>query len=165
MSTRSAAAVRRPHLSRRWQRIVAPLLLITLAVAMLAMHAMHSPSGRAQANTAAHTMSSSMLPRATETAAGTGQTAHALPVAVPDTPPAGMPCDMAACLGGTGAAGEMVLLCLALLPGLALVLWFLLGRPQAAAWWLRRLIGPAPPHAAGPVALAPPLLRLCVLRT
>jgi hypothetical protein len=82
------------------------------------------------------------------------------------------PCPGSACSGvgpaGHGAGHDMTAMCLAVLPGLLLLLaWILLGRRPAAvaagtAW--RALMspiraGPPPPH------LTPSLSKLCILRT
>ncbi len=166
MNRPAHAPVGKPHAPWPWRRTVAPLLLITLALIMLAMHAAHTAESGTRHAAPSHV--TAMHPTVTDTTVDNGPmvVATASPAAgIANTPPGGMSCGMADCPEGFG--GTMSLLCLAMLPGLALIAFVVLRRPQAAALLLRRRrIGAPAPDVPWPAAAAAPLqLRLCVLRT
>ena len=156
------------------------LAVMTLALAVIGMHSMgaghhdlmtDAAHGLTQ-QVAAVTSSSHLHP-------GTDMAPPAAPATDTTTAPAvawpaghARPCPGSACPGvgqaRHGAGHDMTAMCLAVLPGLLLLLtWLLLGRSPAAvvagtAWHaLTRPIraGPPPPH------LTPSLSKLCILRT
>lgn len=167
MNTPADAPVGNPHAQWPWRRIVAPLLLITLALIMLAMHAAHTAeSGTTMQSAPGHV--TAMHPTVTDTMVDNGPMVGdtaVLAAGISNTPLGGMSCGMADCPDGSG--GTMTLLCLAMLPGLALIALVVLRRPQAAGLPLRRrrIGAPAPADVPWPAAAVPLQLRLCVLRT
>ena len=156
------------------------LAVMTLALAVIGMHSLGAghldlmtdgTPGMTQ-QVAAVTSSLPLHPgtdMAPQAAPATGSTTSPAVAA-----PAGhaRPCPGSACSGvgpaGHGGGHDMTAVCLAVLPGLLLLLtWLLLGRGPAAAaagtaWRLLTSpirAGPPPPH------LTPSLSRLCILRT
>jgi hypothetical protein len=166
----------------RWSQAGRLLAVVTLALAVIGMHSMGAghldlmadgTHGMTQ-QVAAVTSSSNphphpgtdMAPQAARTTNSTTSPAVAAP------PGHAQACPGSACSGvdpaGHRAGHDMTAMCLAVLPGLLLLLtWLLLGRSPAAvvagtAW--RALTspiraGPPPPH------LTPSLSKLCILRT
>ena len=156
------------------------LAVVTLALAVIGMHSMGAGHHDPMANSA-HAMtqqvvaaSSSlhphhgidMAPQAARTTDSTTSASVAWPTGH------ARPCPGSACSGvgqaGRGAGQDMTAMCLAVLPGLLLLLtWLLLGRSPSAvvagtAWRAPTSpirAGPPPPH------LTPSLSKLCILRT
>jgi hypothetical protein len=154
------------------------LAVVTLALAVIGMHSMgaghldlmaygtHGMNQQVAAVTSSSHPGIDMAPQAARTTYSTTSPAVAAP------PGDARPCPGSACSGispaGHGAGHDMTAMCLAVLPGLLLLLtWLLLGRGPAAvvagtAWRVLAgpiRAGPPPPH------LTPSLSKLCILRT
>ncbi|HET7305011.1 MAG TPA: hypothetical protein VFJ12_10745 [Segeticoccus sp.] len=150
-----------------WQRLLAPLLLVAVGLAALCLHATHldhrtgmpgSHEAVPASTSTPHTDNANPAPRAVPVQSSTIGPLHP---AIGDEA-----CAMDGCAVPGDLPGAAAMLCLALLPGLALGLWLLRRRPDKVLRRVRRLASGSPPTStSSPPVAAPTPLRLCVLRT
>lgn len=151
---------------RSWQRLLAPLLLLAVGLAALCLHATHLDHQTGMPGSHEAVTASSTTGHADSAIPGH----QAVPVHSstigPLHPATGAACGMGGCAVPGDLPGAAAMLCLALLPGLALGLWLLRGRRDQVLRWVGRLASGSPPTStSSPPLAAPTPFRLCVLRT